>query len=205
MEDFVVELEENKDLQNVSYELLKSKGYDAEESEFIEEFGLGKTKDVVVEDATVTSKPVASEKIKDTDLKLVNGSLERVVVDPDGGVQSAYDQYKEMTKNDPSNYNVESKIGQFLIDKIAGFTSGSLSILGGAADAIEMVGDVAATKGIDVYNYFADDENDFTQEERNKIAGNIEKAFALDDLLNIGADATSKFMTKRDAEDGEAL
>ncbi len=205
MEDFVVELEENKDLQDVSYEILKSKGYDAEESEFIEEFGLGKTKDVVVEDATVTSKPVASEKIKDTDLKLVNGSLERVVVDPDGGVQSAYDQYKEMTKNDPSNYNVESKIGQFLIDKIAGFTSGSLGILGGAADAIEMVGDVAATKGIDVYNYFADDENDFTQEERNKIAGNIEKAFALDDLLNIGADATSKFMTKRDAADGEGI
>ena len=84
MEDFVVELEENKDLQDVSYELLKSKGYDAEESEFIEEFGLGKTKDVVVEDATVTSKPVASEKIKDTDLKLVNGSLERLVVDPAG-------------------------------------------------------------------------------------------------------------------------
>jgi len=205
MEDFVVELEENKDLQDVSYEILKSKGYDAEESEFIEEFGLGKTKDVVVEDATVTSKPVASEKIKDTDLKLVNGSLERVVVDPDGGVQSAYDQYKEMTKNDPSNYNVESKIGQFLIDKIAGFTSGSLSILGGAADAIEMVGDVATTKGIDFYNYFADDENDFTQEERNRIAGNIEKAFALDDLLYIGADATSKLMTKRDAADGEGI
>jgi len=205
MEDFVVELEENKDLQNVSYELLKSGGYNANEQEFIEEVGLGKPSDVAEMDATVTSEPKASEKIEGTDLKLVNGSLERVQEDPDGGVQSAYDQYKETTKNDPSNYNVDNKVGQFLIDKIAGFTSGTLNILGGAADAIEMVGDVAATKGIDIYNYFADDENDFTQEERNKIAGNIEKAFALDDLLNIGADATSKFMTKRDVEDGEGI
>ena len=37
------------------------------------------------------------------------------------------------------------------------------------------------------------------------IPGNIEKAFALDDLLYIGADATSKLMTKRDAADGEGI
>ena len=205
MEDFVVELEENEDLQNVSYELLKSGGYDANEQEFIEEVGLGKPSDVAEIDATVTSEPKASEKIEGTDLKLVNGSLERVQEDPDGGVQSLLDQYKTRTQDDPSNYNVDNEIGQFLIDKVAGFTSGALSILGGAADIIEMGGDVAAAKAIDTYNFFADDENDFTQEEKNKIAGNIEKAFALDDLLYIGAEASSKLMTKRDDSLGEGI
>ena len=54
--------------------------------------------------------------------------------DPDGGVQSLLDQYKTRTQNNPSNYNVDNKVGQFLIDKVSGFTSGALSILGGAAD-----------------------------------------------------------------------
>jgi len=206
IEDFAIEIKEDK-LKNYTFELLKSKGYTGNLNDFVKELEPGKTSDVAKKGAVVTSdQQQAPIQIEDTDLQLVDGSLERVVEDdPDGGVVSLLDQYRENTKDDPEFYNVDSKLGQFLIDKVAAFASGTSSILGGAADIVEMGADVAASKAIDLYNYFADDENDFTQEERNKIAGNIEKAFALDDLLYIASEEAGKRMTKRDEELGEGI
>ena len=194
-EDYKKDIQENEEIFNISKKLV---GF--------EEENVGKLNDVAGQSASATSiKNSTPLEIEGSDLVLVNGFLEQQTKDPDGNVQSMFDQYQTRTKNDPSNYNIDNKVGQFLLDKIASFGSGTFSILGGAADAIEMVGDVASTKGIDIYNYFADDENDFTQQERNIIAGNIEKAFVLDDLFQIGAAATSKLMTKRDAADGEGI
>ena len=132
-----------------------------------------------------------------------DGSLESSAILPNGGITSMYDTYIKKNKDEPASYNVDNSVGQFIIDKVAGFTSGAAGLLGGGAELAEMALDVTASKSIDIYNYFADD--DVNALEREAIAGIIESQFTTDDAFKILADKTAKLKTKRDDKDGVGI
>ena len=158
-----------------------------------------KTEAVATETASVT----AVEGAVDTDLKSTDGSSEPQKILANGGIVSMYDRYLNDQEGKPTSYNVDNAAGQFIIDKVAGFTAGAAGLLGGAADGVEMLADVGAQKAIDIYNYFSDD--DFSKEEREAVSGIIEQSFTLDDALNIAAAEAAKLKTVRDDDDGVGI
>ena len=158
-----------------------------------------KTEAVATETASVT----AVEGAVDTDLKSTDGSSEPQKILANGGIVSMYDSYLNDQEGKPTSYNVDNAAGQFIIDKVAGFTAGAAGLLGGAADGVEMLADVGAQKAIDIYNYFSDD--DFSKEEREAVSGIIEQSFTLDDALNIAAAEAAKLKTVRDDDDGVGI
>jgi len=151
---------------------------------------------------------LTDQEIEDTDLALVDTSLEspKNVVDPDANIESVYDNYQKYAdENMPVSYNFDNPVGQFVVDKLAAFASGTTELLAGVGDFGEMLIDAPIQSGISLYNYFADDENDITQEGRNVVSGVIEQAFFMDDVLRVAADASSRLKTKRDDEDGVGI
>jgi len=164
---------------------------------------LAKTEAVAMETADVTAVEGAVNEVIDTDLALEDGSSESQKVVANGGITNLYDDYIKRNKDEPANYNVDNATGQFIIDKLAGFTSGVAGLLGGAFDAVEMVADVNASVGMDIYDFFADE--DFTAQEREEVSGIIESAFMVDDAFNIAATEIGKYKTIRDDEDGVGI
>jgi len=163
------------------------------------------TQDFPTAVATETAPVTADATAEDTDLALVDTSLEspKNVVDPDANIESVYDNYQKYAdENMPVSYNFDNPVGQFVVDKLAAFASGTTELLAGVGDFGEMLIDAPIQSGISLYNYFADDENDITQEGRNVVSGVIEQAFFMDDVLRVAADASSRLKTKRDDEDG---
>ena len=169
------------------------------ENQEVEVADLVKTEAVATETASVT----AVEGAVDTDLKSTDGSSEPQKILANGGIVSMYDRYLNDQEGKPTSYNVDNAAGQFIIDKVAGFTAGAAGLLGGAADGVEMLADVGAQKAIDIYNYFSDD--DFSKEEREAVSGIIEQSFTLDDALNIAAAEAAKLKTVRDDDDGVGI
>ena len=152
---------------------------------------------------------LTDQEIEDTESELVDTSLEsqkKNVISPDGGMPSIYNAYQEYAdKNIPVNYNFDNPAAQFIVDKLAAFTAGTTELLAGVGDFAEMVVDAPVQSAISAYNYFADDENDVTQQQRNAISGVIEGAFVADDILRVASDASSRLKTKRDDEDGVGI
>ena len=152
---------------------------------------------------------LTDQEIEDTESELVDTSLEsqkKNVISPDGGMPSIYNAYQEYAdKNIPVNYNFDNPVAQFIVDKLAAFTAGTTELLAGVGDFAEMVVDAPVQSAISAYNYFADDENDVTQQQRNAISGVIEGAFVADDILRVASDASSRLKTKRDDEDGVGI
>tara|TARA_R110000796_G_scaffold178051_1_gene294824 strand:- start:477 stop:6611 length:6135 start_codon:yes stop_codon:yes gene_type:complete len=189
------------DKLNANSKLMQEQGYSQEDiksmgKKFFNQFSvdeLGKTGAVVGQDATTAA---------DMDLASANGSLEPQEESRD---RNWYHSYKKATKDSPTDYNVENPVAQFLIDKVAAFTSGATGLLAGAADAVESIPDALISSGINAYNYFGDDENDVTQESKNEISNFIEDIWTLDDSLRIVSEEAAKFKTVRDSEDGEGI
>jgi len=152
---------------------------------------------------------LTDQEIEDTESELVDTSLEsqkKNVISPDGGMPSIYNAYQEYAdKNIPVNYNFDNPVAQFIVDKLAALTAGTTELLAGVGDFAEMVVDAPVQSAISAYNYFADDENDVTQQQRNAISGVIEGAFVADDILRVASDASSRLKTKRDDEDGVGI
>ena len=166
------------------------------------------TQDFPTAVATETAPVTADVTAEDTELALVDTSLEspKNVVDPDANIESVYDNYQKYAdENMPVSYNFDNPVGQFVVDKLAAFASGTTELLAGVGDFGEMLIDAPIQSGISLYNYFADDENDITQEGRNVVSGVIEQAFFMDDVLRVAADASSRLKTKRDDEDGVGI
>ena len=144
------------------------------------------TQDFPTAVATETAPVTADATAEDTDLALVDTSLEspKNVVDPDANIESVYDNYQKYAdENMPVSYNFDNPVGQFVVDKLAAFASGATELLAGVGDFGEMLIDAPIQSGISLYNYFADDENDITQEGRNVVSGVIEQAFFMDDVM----------------------
>jgi hypothetical protein len=197
IEDYKKLINEDKEALNYAFDLFSNDGYDGQVEEFNTLVGVGKLNnsvDVNLETGLETL---------DTDLKSKDGSSESQKILANGGIVSMYDQYINDNKDEPTNYNVDNVAGQFIIDKVAGFTSGAAGLLGGAADGVEMLADVGAQTAIDVWNYFSDD--DYSKEEREAISGIIEQSFTLDDALNIAAAEAARFKTVRDDDDGVGI
>ena len=152
---------------------------------------------------------LTDQEIKDTDSQLVDTSLEsqkKNVIDADANIESIYDNYQKYAdENMPVSYNFDNPVGQFIVDKLAAFTSGATELLAGVGDFAEMLIEAPVQSAISAYNYFADDENDITQEQRNVVSGLIEQTFFADDALRIVSDASSRLKTKRDDEDGVGI
>ena len=197
IEDYKKLINEDKEALNYAFDLFSNDGYNGEVEEFNTLVGVGKLNN------SVDVNPETGLEILDTDLKSKDGSLESQKILTNGGIVSMYDQYINDNKDEPTNYNVDNVAGQFIIDKVAGFTSGAASLLGGAAEGVEMIFDVGAQKAIDVWNYFSDD--DFSKQERETISGIIEQSFTLDDALNIAAAEAAKFKTVRDDAEGVGI
>ena len=197
IEDYKKLINEDKEALNYAFDLFSSDGYSGEVEEFNTLVGVGKLNN------SVDVNPETGLEILDTDLKSKDGSLESQKILTNGGIVSMYDQYINDNKDEPTTYNVDNVAGQFIIDKVAGFTSGAASLLGGAAEGVEMIFDVGAQKAIDVWNYFSDD--DFSKQERETLSGIIEQSFTLDDALNIAAAEAAKFKTVRDDAEGVGI
>ena len=152
---------------------------------------------------------LTDQEIKGTDSRLVDTSLEsqkKNVIDADANIESIYDNYQKYAdENMPVSYNFDNPVGQFIVDKLAAFTSGATELLAGVGDFAEMLIEAPVQSAISAYNYFADDENDITQEQRNVVSGLIEQTFFADDALRIVSDASSRLKTKRDDEDGVGI
>ena len=197
IEDYKKLINEDKEALNYAFDLFSNDGYSGEVEEFNTLVGVGKLNN------SVDVNPETGLETLDTDLKSKDGSSESQKILTNGGIVSMYDQYINDNKDEPKNYNVDNVAGQFIIDEVAGFTSGAASLLGGAAEGVEMIFDVGAQKAIDVWNYFSDDDS--SKQERETISGIIEQSFTLDDALNIAAAEAAKFKTVRDDTEGVGI
>ena len=90
----------------------------------------------------------------------------------------------------------ENQALQFISDKIGSLGVGAAGILEGVGDFIEMPIDVATSKAIDIYNYFA--ENDITTQEKTFIRQKIDDIFVFDELFGAVGDQFEKMKTVRD-------
>ena len=210
IEEYKELLKTNQEALDYSYDLFSKDGYDGEKQEYNKLIGAVQedTQDFPTAVATETAPVTADATAEDTDLALVDTSLEspKNVVDPDANIESVYDNYQKYAdKNMPVSYNFDNPVGQFVVDKLAAFASGTTELLAGVGDFAEMLVDAPIQSGISLYNYFADDENDITQEGRNVVSGVIEQAFIMDDVLRVAADASSRLKTKRDDKDGVGI
>ena len=164
--------------------------------EFLEKFPnaqlietLGKT--------TPTAKDAVVEVNEASNTELPSASTSLELSAPKSGIKSLYDIYATYDENAPQRYNVDNPVGQFLIDKLAGFGSSALNLLSGAGDFAEAVAETKILKAVDLWNVFASDDFDVTQETKNKISDTIESVFFVDDALAIGSDFLEKFTTER--------
>ena len=197
IDDYKKLINEDEKALDYTFELFSNDGYDGEIEDFNTLVGVEKLNN------SVDVNPETELDIEDTDSKSKDGSSESQKVIANAGIVSMYDDYVDRNKGEPANYNVDNAAGQFIIDKVAGFTSGAAGLLGGAADGVEMLIDVGAQTAIDVFNYFSDD--DYTAQEREAVSGIIEKSFMIDDFLNIAAEETAKYKTIRDDDDGVGI
>ena len=207
----------SEEKSKVLYKALNDNGeYTKSIDEFNTQFGFSSAEDFPTDDvpsAVAESREgeiaLTDQEIKDTDSQLVDTSLEsqkKNVIDADANIESIYDNYQKYAdKNMPVSYNFDNPVGQFIVDKLAAFTSGATELLAGVGDFAEMLIEAPVQSAISAYNYFADDENDITQEQRNVVSGLIEQTFFADDALRIVSDASSRLKTKRDDEDGVGI
>jgi hypothetical protein len=207
----------SEEKSKVLYKALNDNGeYTKSIDEFNTQFGFSSAEDFPTDDvpsAVAESQEgeiaLTDQEIKDTDSQLVDTSLEsqkKNVIDADANIESIYDNYQKYAdENMPVSYNFDNPVGQFIVDKLAAFTSGATELLAGVGDFAEMLIEAPVQSAISAYNYFADDENDITQEQRNVVSGLIEQTFFADDALRIVSDASSRLKTKRDDEDGVGI
>jgi hypothetical protein len=194
IEEYKELLKNDQEALDYSYDLFSKDGYDGEKQEYNKLIGAVQedTQDFPTAVATETAPVTADATAEDTDLALVDTSLEsqkKNVISPDGGMPSIYNAYQEYAdKNIPVNYNFDNPAAQFIVDKLAAFTAGTTELLAGVGDFAEMVVDAPVQSAISAYNYFADDENDVTQQQRNAISGVIEGAFVVDDILRVASE-----------------
>ena len=199
------------------YNALNEAGdYTGSLEDFNTQFEFSPAEDFITDDAASADAKsqegvvaLTDQEIEGTELKSVNtslGSQKKNVIDADANIESVYDNYKKYAdENIPVSYNFDNKAGQFIVDKIAAFTSGATELLAGVGDFAEMLIEAPVQSAISAYNYFADEENDVTQEQRNVISGIIEQTFFADDVLRIASDASSRLKTKRDDKDGVGI
>ena len=199
------------------YNALNEAGdYTGSLEDFNTQFEFSPAEDFITDDAASADAKsqegvvaLTDQEIEGTELKSVDtslGSQKKNVIDADANIESVYDNYKKYAdENIPVSYNFDNKAGQFIVDKIAAFTSGATELLAGVGDFAEMLIEAPVQSAISAYNYFADEENDVTQEQRNVISGIIEQTFFADDVLRIASDASSRLKTKRDDKDGVGI
>ena len=215
-EEFKDQFGDSAKSQTLYNSLNEAGDYTGSLEDFNTQFEFSPAEDFITDDAASADAKsqegvvaLTDQEIEGTELKSVDtslGSQKKNVIDADGGIESLYDNYKKYAdENIPVSYNFDNKAGQFIVDKLAAFASGATELLAGVGDFAEMLVDAPVQSAISAYNYFADDENDVTQEQRNVISGIIEQTFLVDDVLRVASDASSRLKTKRDDKDGVGI